>query len=157
MAWLGRIARNLAIDHLRRASLRARHERADTPGAVDDEGRSAVEHSADPAPGPLDHLEVRRLGERARVLLADLSPAQQRVILLTFWDDLSQTEIAECLGLPVGTVKSSIRRGLMAMRDALERQEARQLREVASRRALAPAARGPAGVRWVGLLMTAPA
>lgn len=133
MAWLGRLARNIGIDHLRRTSLRTRHEHPDDPGHGIDDGRPAVEHCADPAPGPLDHLEACRQGEQARALLVDLSPSQQRVILLTFWDGLSQTEVAECLGLPVGTVKSSIRRGLMAMRASLDRNEARKVWEASFR------------------------
>lgn len=141
MAWLGRIARNLAIDHLRRQSLRTHLDAGHEPLAGD--ATIGTDLVADDGPGPLDRLESRRLGEQARLLLRDLSSAQQRVILLTFWDGLTQTEIAQCLGLPVGTVKSSVRRALMTMRDGMERQE-RQARHAA---AVASATAG-AGPRW---------
>jgi RNA polymerase sigma factor (sigma-70 family) len=153
MAWLGRIARNIAIDHLRRASQRARHERNDVVSA--DEGQGMTERHADAGPGPLDQLELQRVGEQARALLVGLSPSQQQVIVLGFWHGLSQTEIAECLGLPLGTVKSLVRRGLMAMRESIERQEARQARWPAGRPAHAVAAGGPAGIGWFGLRATA--
>ena len=52
-------------------------------------------------------------------LLADLPLQQRRVIVLRFLHDLSEKSVAEELGLPVGTVKSSTARGLAALRNAL--------------------------------------
>lgn len=129
MAWLGRIARNLAIDHLRRGSLRAHLNAGREPLDVDE--TTGIDLVAEEGPGPLDRLQSSRLGDQARLLLRELSTAQRRVILLTFWNGLTQTEVAECLGLPVGTVKSSVRRALMTMRDAMERQERRARRAAA--------------------------
>lgn len=58
-----------------------------------------------------------------RLLVADemqrLTPEQRHVLLLAFYADLTHVEIAERTGLPVGTVKSHIRRGLHRLRDAL--------------------------------------
>ncbi|MCX5366080.1 sigma-70 family RNA polymerase sigma factor [Streptomyces sp. NBC_00124] len=44
--------------------------------------------------------------------LAKLPSAQQNVLRLTFYEDLTQAQIAECTGWPLGTVKSHVRRGL---------------------------------------------
>ncbi|MDQ0579117.1 sigma-70 family RNA polymerase sigma factor [Streptomyces rishiriensis] len=62
--------------------------------------------------GSLDHVLVR--GELARL------PAPQRQVLrLTFYEDLTQTQIAERTGWPLGTVKSHARRGMLRLRGRL--------------------------------------
>ncbi|MEV8087721.1 sigma-70 family RNA polymerase sigma factor [Streptomyces nigra] len=84
----------------------------------------AVGHGTGPASGegtgPDDVLE--------RVLLVDALtrlPARQRQVLcLAFYDDLTQAQIAERTGLPLGTVKSHTRRGLYRLRGALEQGRA---------------------------------
>ena len=52
--------------------------------------------------------------------LEALSPRARRVVELAFYSDLTQTEIAETTGLPLGTVKSDLRRGLQRLRSHLE-------------------------------------
>ena len=68
---------------------------------------------------PVQHDD---LAERAMVAeeLERLEPVPRRVMRLAFFDQLSHTEIAETLDLPVGTVKSHIRRSLMRMRTRWE-------------------------------------
>ena len=57
--------------------------------------------------------------ERAATLLRELTPEQQRVIGLSVVDGLSQSEIATSTGLPLGTVKTLMRRGLLQVRAVL--------------------------------------
>ncbi len=63
-----------------------------------------------------------RLADRLLVAhaLEALSPRARRVVELAFYSELTQTEIAETTGLPLGTVKSDLRRGLQRLRSHLE-------------------------------------
>ena len=54
--------------------------------------------------------------------MASLAPSSREVIELAYWQGLSQVEIAERLGLPLGTVKTRTRRGLALLAEALEGQ-----------------------------------
>ncbi|MFC8431081.1 sigma-70 family RNA polymerase sigma factor [Streptomyces sp. NPDC057253] len=72
-----------------------------------------TQHSGDRTEATLDGLVVR-------AELAKLPSAQQRVLRLTFYEDLSQIQIAERTGWPLGTVKSHARRGMHRLRRGLE-------------------------------------
>lgn len=97
--WVARVATNLAIDHLRSAGRRRRgaaHDRPESTG------------------GDVD----RRL-DLHRALRA-LPRRQRQVVVLRYFGDLSEQEIAGELGLAPGTVKSHASRGLAALRAHLE-------------------------------------
>lgn len=66
-------------------------------------------------------LELGEEARRADEHLDQLKPEEQRVIRLSIFDDLSHAAIAEHTGLPLGTVKSHIRRGLDSLRHKLAR------------------------------------
>lgn len=104
--WLMGIARYRVVDaHRRRSS-------TPTPDADAVDARSDTVDDVHP-----ERLADRLLVERA---LETLSPRARQVVELAFWSDLTQTEIAERLGLPLGTVKSDIRRALQRLRPHLE-------------------------------------
>ncbi|MFF5703222.1 RNA polymerase sigma factor [Streptomyces sp. NPDC012794] len=109
-AWLTGITRHKVADALEARSRRARVARAEARGAEERWGTGA----RGPAPEQaLDRVLV--LGELAR-----LPVAQRRVLWLAFYADLSQSQISERTGFPLGTVKSHTRRGLDALRRSLE-------------------------------------
>jgi RNA polymerase sigma-70 factor (sigma-E family) len=62
------------------------------------------------------------LGERDRMrrALMALRPEQRAAVVLRFYEDLSEAQTAELLGIPVGTVKSSVSRGIARLRTELE-------------------------------------
>jgi RNA polymerase sigma-70 factor, ECF subfamily len=104
--WIATIARNASRDALRR--------RRST--SVVDEGAEQSDPDADPPAEVADAAEALVL----QAAVADLAPAMREVIELAYWHGLSQAEIAERLGLPLGTVKTRTRRGLTLLSEALE-------------------------------------
>ncbi|QEY31212.1 sigma-70 family RNA polymerase sigma factor [Synechococcus sp. RSCCF101] len=69
--------------------------------------------------GPEGFAEVDELTRRVRDAFAAIHPNQRQVLELAYYEGLSQSAIAERLQLPVGTVKSRARKGLMALRSLL--------------------------------------
>jgi RNA polymerase sigma-70 factor (ECF subfamily) len=63
-------------------------------------------------------------GSRAKELLRDLPGPQREVLALAYFGDLSMSEIAEALSLPIGTVKSRAARGLAEIKDRMEETDA---------------------------------
>lgn len=109
-AWVVMRAKTRAIDKLR--SIRRRDKTFVAP--VDE----ATARPNDPAvPNPAVAAEERGLVQSA---LAQLPPAQRRVIELAFFEGLTQTEIAVRLGEPLGTVKTRARLGLERLRGILK-------------------------------------
>lgn len=105
--WIFTIARNLRIDRLRR-------EVAWQPLPDDIEQES----TSDPAPDEVVSENERR--DKVQAVLADLPSDQAEVVTLSYVEGLSHSEIAERLGVPLGTVKSRMRLAYDKIRDALE-------------------------------------
>jgi RNA polymerase sigma-70 factor (ECF subfamily) len=95
--WLFVIARNAAVDALR------------SQAAASD---SEVPDLADDAPGPDDRASAAEEAFRVHVAVDGLSDGEREVIELAYFDGLSQSEVAERLGAPLGTVKTRTRRAL---------------------------------------------
>jgi len=104
--WLMGIARFKVMDAYRAAP------KVPTPQAAEPDGDAEPQVAAD-----VDQLADRLLVAHA---LEDLPPRARQVIELAFYSDLSQSEIAARLDLPLGTVKSDMRRGLQRLRTHLE-------------------------------------
>jgi RNA polymerase sigma-70 factor (ECF subfamily) len=109
LAWLLMICRSRALDRLRQ-----RQSQGINAGA------EALAEIADESLHPDELLGQLQDGSRVRAALAALTPERQRLVGLAFLEGLSHQEIAAATGLPLGTVKSHIRRALTELRAALE-------------------------------------
>lgn len=114
VSWLLVIAWTRAIDRRRRVRSRGIHlQQALRP---DDTESAYTNQVDDPTDQMLDTLIT---GTAIHAALAELPPAQRRSIALAFLEGMSHVEIATATGLPLGTIKSHIRRGLARMQEAL--------------------------------------
>jgi len=102
--WLYAIARNAIVDRFR--------TQVDTTGEVPE----IV--SADP--GPADAAETSFVSWRVHRALETLPPREREVLELAYWSGLSQSEVAEYLHIPLGTVKTRTRSALARLADVLE-------------------------------------
>jgi RNA polymerase sigma-70 factor (ECF subfamily) len=102
--WLYAVARNAIIDRAR--------ARSESPMELPEEASSE--------PGPPEEAEQSWLAWRVHRALQEL-PEQERPLLeLAYWSGLSQSEIADFLNIPLGTVKTRTRSALARLADALE-------------------------------------
>jgi RNA polymerase sigma factor (sigma-70 family) len=112
MAWLGILVRSRALDFLRRRAA----ERANVTQELDEE-------LAETLPGDGSNpMDTRQASEAAWALhecLRKLEARQRQVVSLAYLRDLSHGELAEQLRLPLGTVKTWIRRGLEQLRGCM--------------------------------------
>jgi RNA polymerase sigma-70 factor (ECF subfamily) len=127
-SWLHAIARNRAIDRLRANGRRPSLVGLAALAAPDEAPSQALDRLAThgsvvagsaPAEDPEAALLAAGMRDALRVAVAEMPDDERRVILLAYQDDLSQTEIAERLGWPLGTVKTRTRRALHRLRTAL--------------------------------------
>lgn len=105
-SWLYAVARNAITDRLRR-----------TPEPT----AEPVESPAD-EPGPPDEAEASWTAWRVHRALETLPDHERPVIELAYWGGLSQSEIADRLAIPLGTVKTRTRSALARLADALEEE-----------------------------------
>ena len=126
-SWLHAIGRNRAVDRLRAAGRRPRlvalssasPEESETQGlerAI--AGGTVIAGSAQPA-GPEEAADAAGLREAIRSAMTAMPDHERTVILLAYQEELSQTEIADRLDWPLGTVKTRTRRALLRLREAL--------------------------------------
>lgn len=102
--WLFAVARNAIVDRVR--------ARAEPPVQVPDE--ASLES------GPDDRAEQAWTQWRVHRALEDLPYAEREVIELAYWRGLSQSEVAQSLGIPLGTVKTRTRSALQRLARILE-------------------------------------
>jgi RNA polymerase sigma-70 factor (ECF subfamily) len=112
LTWAVTLTRNKAIDRLRSVQRRSRLQ-------DDVEKESAIGEQFD-GRSSLDAVEGIEQAQLIRDALTKLSKDQREAIELAFFSGLTQTEIAEKLGEPLGTIKARIRRGMMKLRELVE-------------------------------------
>jgi RNA polymerase sigma-70 factor, ECF subfamily len=102
--WLYAVARNAIVDRAR-----GRHE---PPGEAPD--------MASAEPGPDERAEAAYVSWRVHRALSGLPPNERDVLELAYYGGLSQSEVADFLGIPLGTVKTRTRAALHRLADVLE-------------------------------------
>ncbi|MEO0911379.1 MAG: sigma-70 family RNA polymerase sigma factor [Pseudomonadota bacterium] len=105
LSWVGTVARNCAIDRLRSERARGFVKYTDEVPEFTDLG--------DPATTTIDAMMLRRLME-------DLRPDHRKALMLCYFQGYTYIELADVMDIPVGTAKSWVRRGLAALREAME-------------------------------------
>jgi RNA polymerase sigma-70 factor (ECF subfamily) len=113
MAWLAIMARNRSVDRLRQ-------RRKYLP--LTDAARHPDDGGAGGAASPEEILARFQTGSAVHRALETLPPERRRLIALAFFNGLSHQEIADSTGIPLGTVKSHVRRALSVLQAALTRQ-----------------------------------
>lgn len=103
-SWIFAVARNAITDGLRRRP----EPPVDNPPEI-----------AEPGPGPADAAESEWISWRVHRALESLPPKERSLIELAYWSGLSQSEIADYLGIPLGTVKTRTRAALRRLADEL--------------------------------------
>lgn len=120
--WLHRIVRNTCLNHLKR-----RNRRGETSlDAMMETGFDAREDGLDPHEAALAE-DQRGAIRRA---MDTLSPQHQEILQLRHMIELSYTEIAQCLGIPVGTVMSRLHSARKALKEALELPQNKEMNEI---------------------------
>lgn len=75
----------------------------------------------DPASSPADLTALSRDAERLRECLDKLDESPRKSLMLAYYEGMTYTQVADRLGVPLGTVKSWIRRSLIRLKDCMER------------------------------------
>jgi RNA polymerase sigma-70 factor (ECF subfamily) len=114
LAWLGVIVRSRALDFLRRRQAERLDKAESTDGAVSDT-------LADRGAGPMDTAQASEQAWALHECLRKLESRQREVLSLAYLRDLSHGELSEQLKLPLGTVKTWIRRGIEQLRGCMAR------------------------------------
>ena len=116
MTWMATIVRNKAFDHLRRTDAAVEIDAEQ----FDSEVMNALQ---DPQATPIEALQLSGDAKALAWCMSALKGMHRQVVALAYYHDLSHSEVAEQLKLPVGTVKTWIRRSLEKLRTCLAKRE----------------------------------
>jgi len=114
LAWMGVIVRSRALDFLRRRTSERADAGLELTGAI-------TETVAGDSPDPMDTSQASEQAWALHECLRKLEARQREVVSLAYLRDLSHSELAEQLKLPLGTVKTWIRRGIDQLRGCMAR------------------------------------
>ncbi|MEJ0098827.1 MAG: sigma-70 family RNA polymerase sigma factor [Pseudomonadota bacterium] len=110
LSWMVAIARYRAIDLLRATRVTVQLEQAELAGA----SQLQIE-------SPTEHMEFGTASTLLAHCMQRLNDSQRQCLVLAYTNGLSQERIAQSVGQPLGTVKSWVRRGLLALRECMGR------------------------------------
>jgi RNA polymerase sigma-70 factor (ECF subfamily) len=113
ITWLLSITHNMAIDEVRKR--RRRPQKADS-----EDPETVLAAVPDSGPDVEDEVWLGALRDTIEGAMASLPPAQRQAIEMAYFRGLTQREIAEQLGEPLGTIKTRMRLGMQKLRDQLE-------------------------------------
>jgi RNA polymerase sigma-70 factor (ECF subfamily) len=108
LPWLLMIAHRRAVDRVRSAQ-----------SSMVRDDKYALLHAERPYDSVSEQVQTSLDAQRVRRVLDDLTPAQREAVTLAYFGGYTHTEVAELLKVPLGTVKTRIRDGLIRMRDGL--------------------------------------
>jgi RNA polymerase sigma-70 factor (ECF subfamily) len=116
MTWMTTIVRNKAYDQLRRSD--------DAVELDSDQFNADIMNALhDPAATPIEALTISRDAKALAYCMSALQGLHRQVLGLAFFHDLSHSEVAQQMALPIGTVKTWIRRSLERLKTCLEKGE----------------------------------
>jgi RNA polymerase sigma factor (sigma-70 family) len=110
ITWMVAIARNRAIDRLRASAVSRRMDPIEAADGI-----------SDPAPAAVERVELAQQHQRLAVCLEELEARHSVAIRAAFLDGATYEELAARMSVPLGTMKSWIRRGLLKLRACLEK------------------------------------
>jgi len=114
MTWMTTIVRNKALDLLR-------HAGSDAAIGAEPFDREVMEAMRDPGATPIEALAISREARALAYCMSALEGLQRQVLGLAFFHDLSHSEVAARMALPIGTVKTWVRRSLERLKTCLEK------------------------------------
>ncbi len=113
-AWVATIARSRALD-----LVRSRSRRRNLDDAAEAEANTTPPAMGATTPSPIANVLADERSRRVKAALETLPPAQRAALELAYFDGLSQSEIAERIVEPLGTVKTRTRLGLRRLKELL--------------------------------------
>ncbi len=116
LPWLYRIVHNVSVDYLKR-----NRRGGETAPAMDTHLEALL--GPDPAPGPADHAEQAELRRTIWQAMGQLTVDQRSVLMLSYYAELHEQEMATALRVRPGTVKSRLHRARQALRAELARHD----------------------------------
>ncbi len=108
MSWLLTMAHRRAVDRVRSAQ-----------SSTDRDERYAASTMEIPSDVVSETVALKLEAQRVRRALVDLTEVQREAVVLTYYGGYSHREVSDLLGLPLGTVKTRVRDGLIRLRDAM--------------------------------------
>jgi len=108
LSWMFTLAHRRAVDRIRAAQ-----------ASRDRDVRIGIRDYVEEAESVTDIVEVRIEHERVTKALAELTELQRQAVTLAYYGGFSHSEVAEQLSVPIGTVKTRLRDGMIRLRDAL--------------------------------------